>query len=123
MNSKKQIRLHFIEVVICGHDFIHVSTVPFILGTCVAHVHSEILFPAGAAEEVEGEVGAALPFEPDVHVGAGAVVTLPRSTLPAAWVSALYVIVELQSEGVAQLTLHHLTVFFPGLKEGLQHGS
>ncbi len=72
------------------------SVIPLIFRTCVAQVCSQILFPAGAAEEVEGEVGATLPFEPDVHVGPGAVITLPRSALTAAWVTPLYVIVELQ---------------------------
>lgn len=93
------------------------STIPFIFRTWVAQVCSQILFPAGAAEEVEGEVGATLPFEPDIHVGPGAVVALTCSTLTATWVTPLYVIVKLQSEGVTQLTLHHLTVFFSGLKE------
>lgn len=89
--------------------------VPFIFRRWIAHVGSQILFPAGAAEKVEGEVGAALPFEPDVHICPGAVVALPCSALPTPWVSAFYVIVELQGEGAAQLAFHHLTVFFPSL--------
>ncbi|TNN85308.1 hypothetical protein EYF80_004330 [Liparis tanakae] len=52
-------------------------------------VCSQILLPAGAAEEVEGEVGATLPFEPDVHVGPGAVVALARRALTAAWIKAV----------------------------------
>lgn len=93
------------------------STTPFIFRTWVAQVCSQILFPAGAAEEVEGKVGATLPFEPDIHVGPSAVVTLTCSTLTATWVTPLYVIVKLKGKGVAQLTLHHLAVFFSSLKE------
>lgn len=99
-------------------SFLVLSTLPFVFRAWVAQVCSQVFFPAGAAEEVEGEVGATLPFEPDVHVGPGAVVTLTCSTLTATWVTPLYMIVKLQSEGVAQLTLHHLTVFFSGLEEG-----
>lgn len=94
------------------------SALPFIFRACVAQVCSQILFPAGAAEEVERKVGATFPFEPDIHVGPGAVVALSRRTLPTTWVTALYVIVKLQGKGVAQLALHHLTVFLSGLKRG-----
>lgn len=97
--------------------FMH-NVTPFIFRICVTQVCSQILFPTGAAEEVEGKVGATLPFEPDVHVGPGAVVTLPCSTLPTTWMTPLYVVVKLQSKGVAQLTLHHLTAFFSSLMEG-----
>lgn len=94
------------------------SAIPFIFGTRVAKVCRQILFPAGAAEEVEGKIGATLPFKPDIHIGPGAVITLTCGTLTATWVTALYVIVKLQGKGVAQLTLHHLTVFLSGLKKG-----
>lgn len=104
-----------------AYIFILLSTVPFIFRTGTTLVGSQILFPAGAAEEVEGEVGATLPFEPDIHVGPGAVVTLTCSTLTATWVPPLYVIVELQRQGAAQLTLHHLTVFFASLELQTKH--
>lgn len=90
---------------------------PFVFRTLVVQVGSQVLFPAGAAQEVEGEIGAALPFEPDVHVGARAVVALARGALPAARVTALDVVVELEGESVAQLALHHLTVLLPGLRD------
>lgn len=88
---------------------------PFVFRTWVVQVCSKVLFPAGAAEEVEGEVGATFPFEPDIYVGPGAVVTLTCGTLTATWVTPFNVIVKLQGKGVAQLTLHHLTVFFSSL--------
>lgn len=90
---------------------------PFVFRTLVVQVGGQVLFPAGAAQEVEGEVGAALPFEPDVHVGARAVVALARGALPAARVTALDVVVELEGESVAQLALHHLTVLLHGLRD------
>ena len=99
-----------------------ISAVPFIFGTWIIQICSQILFPAGAAKEVEGEVGATLPFEPDIHIGPGTVITFSCSTLPTTWMSPLYVSVKLQRGGVVQLTLHHLTVFFSSLKEG-KHGS
>lgn len=92
------------------------SPVPFIFGVWIACICSQVLFPAGAAEEVEGEVGATFPFEPNIHVGPSAVIALTCSTLPTAWVSSLYVIVKLQGEGVAQLTFNRLTVFLSSLK-------
>lgn len=94
------------------------NTIPLIFGTWVIQVCSQIFFPAGTAEEVKGEVGATLSFEPDIHVGPSAVVTLTRSTLTATWVAPLYVIVKLQGKSVAQLALNHLTVFFSSLKQG-----
>lgn len=69
--------------------------IPFIFRIGVIQVRSQVLLPAGAAQQVEGKVGAALAFEPHVHVGACAVVALPCSALPATWVTPLYVVVEL----------------------------
>lgn len=86
-------------------------------GVWIAGISSQVLFPAGAAEEVEWEVGATLSFEPDINISSGAVVAFASSTLPTTWVSPLDVIVKLQGEGVAQLTFHHLTVFFSSLKK------
>ncbi|KAG7241120.1 hypothetical protein INR49_025863 [Caranx melampygus] len=52
-------------------------------------VCSQILFPAGGAEEVEGKVGATLPFEPDIHIGPGAVIALTcHSDLPCGTMSS-----------------------------------
>lgn len=59
-------------------------------------VCSKVLFPAGAAEEVEGEVGSTFTFEPHIYVGPVAVITLTCSTLTATWVTLFYVIVKLQ---------------------------
>lgn len=99
------------------HAFIRgcVNCGPFIFRTWVIQVCSKVLFPAGAAEEVEGKVGAAFPFKPDIHIGPRAVVTLACGALPTTRVASFYVIVELEGKGVAQLTLHHLTVFFSSL--------
>lgn len=83
------------------HLLLPMFSIPLIFGAWVIQICSQILFPAGGAEEVEGEVGATLPFEPDVHVRPGAVITLPRSTLTATRVTLLYVIVKLQGKGVA----------------------
>lgn len=88
---------------------------PFTFGNWVTLVCSEVLFSACVAEEVEREVGATFTFEPDIHIGPGAVITLACSTLATARVMMFYVIVKLQSECVAQLTLYHLTLLFTSL--------
>lgn len=88
---------------------------PFNFTTWVALVCSEVLFPACIAEEVEREVGATFTFEPDIHIGPSAVITLTCSALATARVMTLYVIVKLQGQCVAQLTLYHLTVLFTTL--------
>lgn len=90
---------------------------PFVFGTLVIEVGSQILFPAGAAQQVEGEVGATFPFEPDVHVGARAVVAFACGALPTARVTSLDVVVKLEGKSVAQLTLYHLTVLLPCLQD------
>lgn len=88
---------------------------PVAFGCGVTLVCSKVLFPARIAEEVEGKVGATFTFEPDIHIGPSAVITLTRSTLATAGVMTLYMIVKLQCQCVAQLTLHHLTVLFTTL--------
>lgn len=90
---------------------------PFVFRALVVEVGSQILFPAGAAQEVKGEVGATFPFEPDIHVGARAVVALACGALPAAWVTPLDVVVKLEGESVAQLAFYHLTVLLPCLQD------
>ena len=91
------------------------SYTPLIFRIWIIQVCRKVLFPAGAAEEVEGEVGATFTFEPDIYVGPGTVVAFTCCTLTAAWMTAFYVVVKLQGKGVAQLTLHHLAVFFSSL--------
>lgn len=92
-----------------------ISYTPFAFGIWVALACSKVLFSACVAEEVEREVGATFTFEPDIHIGPSAVITLTCSTLATARVMTFYVIVKLQSECVAQLTLYHLTLLFTTL--------
>lgn len=68
---------------------------PVTFGSGVTLVCSKVLFPARIAEEVERKVGAAFTFEPDIHIGPSAVITLTRSTLATAWVMTFYMIVKL----------------------------
>lgn len=89
-------------------------------GVKVAQVGGQVLLPAGAAEQVVGAARAALAPEPAVHVGPVATVTAASGALAAARVVALHVVVELQRQRAAQLTLHHL-VRLRVLLSALQH--
>lgn len=102
----------------CCHHLLYCGGyTPFTFGAWVSLACSNVLLSAYIAEEVEREVGATFTFEPDIHIGPSAVITLTGSTLATARVMTFYVIVKLQSERVAQLTLDHLTLLFTTLEE------
>lgn len=104
-----------LQCVCCRHLLYCGGYTPFTFGIWVTLACSNVLLSACIAEEVEGEIGAAFTFEPDIHIGPSAVITLTCSTLATARVMTFDVIVELQSECVAQLTIYHLTLLFTTL--------
>lgn len=87
--------VHILQRVCCHHQLLCGIYTPVTFGIGVTLVCSKVLFPACIAEEVEREVGATFTFEPHVHVGPSAVITLTRSTLATAWVMTFYMIVKL----------------------------
>lgn len=86
-----------------NNDFSHVLLHSFGLA-----LDGEVLFPAGATQQVVRVAAAALAAEPAVHVGAVAAVALAVGAAAAARVALLHVLVEVGHAGLAQLAHHHL---------------